>query len=280
MSSCIPIWRMAVNFCNKHIVIVGSSKGIGRAIALELAHKGANLTLIARQEPALKALIYEINNINPFLKPKFFIADVSLWSEVEVLFNKIKKSGKKIDGLINNVGFAQPGYFHEIQMSEFERSVQVNYMSALYCCYASYPNLQKGGFITFTSSVAGFMGVFGYSSYAGPKFALLGLAETLVQELEHQDIHISVLFPPDTNTPGFERENITKPYETKKLSKGAKVMSPENVAKRFIKNLSKGKFIITCNLESKLFFRLHGLFPSLVKIIMTLMIRSYRKNKK
>ena len=266
-------------FHKKHIVITGASQGIGRAIALELAHRGSHLILVARKEAPLKKLVCDIREINSSLNPEIFMADVSSWQEVNVLFSKIITSNQQLDGLINNVGIAQPGYFHEIPINQFEIGMQVNYMSAVYCCRAILPNLREGGFIGFTSSVVGFMGVFGYSAYAGPKFALIGLAETLKQELAHQKINISVLCPPDTETPGFASENATKPYETKKLSEGAKLMSSKKVAKKFIKKLSRGTFLITCNFESTFLFRLHCLLPSLLRKIMNSMIRSYQKKK-
>lgn len=123
------------------------------------------------------------------------------------------------------------------------------------------------------------MGVFGYSSYAGPKFALIGLAETLRQEMLARKIQVSVLCPPDTETPGYATENETKPYETASLSESAKLMSADAVAAKFIKGVGKGKFIITCNFESGMLYRLHGIWPSLVFSIMTGMIKKAQKKK-
>lgn len=69
---------------------------------------------------------------------------------------------------------------------------------------------QRGGYIVNVSSVLGFMGVFGYSDYCPSKFAILGLSEVLKSELKRYGIGISVLCPPDTDTPGFQVENQTK----------------------------------------------------------------------
>ena len=246
---------------------------------MELAQKEAHLILISRNQRSLEKLADEIITQNPRSDPEIFPADVSLLKEVKNIFTKITRSKRKLDGLIHNVGSSYPGYFEKMPIQIFEDSVRINYMSSVYCARTAYPHLNEGGFISFTSSVVGFMGVFGYSSYAGPKFALLGLAETLSQELAHRKIRVSVLCPPDTETPGFKNENKTKPIETKKLSEGAKLMKPQEVAKKFVKKLAKGKFLITCNFESALFFRLHSIFPNLTRKIMTLMIRSYQKKK-
>ena len=271
---------MAINFSNKNILIVGASLGIGRCIALELARKGANLILVARKKNPLQKLADEIHKINPKVNSTIFIADASSWNEVQSLFVKVAKLDKKIDGLISNVGFSNSGYFHEIPIKTFETDVRVNYLSAVYCARASYPYLNKGAFMSFTSSVAGLVGVFGFSPYSGPKFALQGLAETLAQELDHLKIKISVLCPPNTDTVGFQYRSETKPYETKQISSTAKLMTPERVAQVFLNKLSKGKFMITCNLESTFIYRMRNIFPSLVRKIMLLMVRSAQKKKK
>jgi 3-dehydrosphinganine reductase len=94
--------------------------------------------------------------------------------------------------------------------------------------------------------------VFGLSSYTGPKFALVGLAVTLRQELGPRGIHVSVLCPADTDTPGYLAERAAQLPETKYLSAGA-LLKPETVAARFLTKLAQKKFLITVNLESAIF---------------------------
>ena len=263
-------------FKEKNIIITGASQGIGKAISLELARQGANLYLISRNQTKLENLRKELLAFNK--KPHIFPADVSSYEDIKKTFDKIGKLTGKIDGLINNAGHSYPEYFKAIPIKEFDKSVRVNYLGSVYCTWLAYPYLSNGAFVSFTSSVAGFMGVFGYSSYAGPKFALFGLAETLAQELAHKKVNVSVLCPPDTETPGFETENKTKPYETKKISEGGSLMKPEKVAQIFVKRLQKGKFLITCNFESALYFRLHGILPGLVRLVMKMLVKVHSRS--
>ena len=197
--------------------------------------------------------------------------------QIEVAAKKIKSIMPSIDGLINNAGYARPGYFHELPIDEFEKAITVDYLGAVRLTRLLVNCIATGGLISVTSSVVGYMGVFGYSSYAGAKFALVGFAETLRQELAERKIQISVLCPPDTQTPGYEEENKTKPKETLALSAGAKLMTADAVAKTFIRGVSKGKFIITCNFESAMLYRLHGILPSLVYRIMMSMVNKSKK---
>jgi short-subunit dehydrogenase len=110
----------------------------------------------------------------------------------------------------------------------------------------------SGGFIINTSSIAGFLGVFGYADYSISKFGIIGLSEVLRSELETMNIKVAVLCPPDTDTPGYLEENKTKPAETVAISANSKLISAEIVAKRTLKELEKGRFILLVNAETKL----------------------------
>jgi len=271
---------MAHQFTTGTYVISGASRGIGRAIALRLAQRGANLVLIARDKKALALAQAECKKENPSGRIEIFSCDLSDRKAVEATGAAIRKKYPVLAGIINNAGYARPGYFHELPAEEFDRAVKTDYLGAVHLTRGLYALVQSGGLISFTSSVVGYMGVFGYSSYAGPKFALVGFAETLRQELDERGIQVSVLCPPDTETPGYREENKTKPMETQALSESAKLMTAEAVAARFIKGVEKGKFMITCNFESAMLYRLHGIAPSLVFRIMMGMIRKAQKKSK
>jgi len=91
------------------------------------------------------------------------------------------------------------------------------------------------------------------------KFGVFGFSESLRSELKPAGVSVQVLCPPDTDTPGFEAENKTKPIETHALSEGAKLMSAEKVAKGLLKEIGGKKFIILSNRPSKIFYALRRL---------------------
>jgi len=103
---------------------------------------------------------------------------------------------------------------------------------------------EKKGYITITSSILGFMPAMGYATYVPTKFALFGLAEILRHELLPYNIKVSILFPTDTDTPGFAEENKLKPEECKIISETGKVMKPEELAKEFIDGILNERFEI------------------------------------
>ncbi len=259
-------------FKARNILVTGGSKGIGRAIAEELAHRGANVFLVARGQVSLEEAAAAMRASNPGVRVESFACDVADYAQVEAAVAKMCEAFGGIDGVVNNAGLSIPRYFDDIPPSEFEHTMRVNYLGSVYPTKVALPHLRSGAFIAFTSSVAGFLGAFGFTSYAPTKFAQMGFAESLQQELAPRGIRIAVLCPPDTQTPGFDIENTTKPYETKFLSGAAKLMPADEVARRFLDGVSRGKFIITCNAESAALYRLKGIAPGLSRYIMNRLI--------
>jgi short-subunit dehydrogenase len=137
----------------------------------------------------------------------------------------------------------------------------------------------KGGKIVNTSSIGGFVGVFGYADYSASKFAIVGFSEVLKQELARYNIKIQVLCPPDTETPGFETENKTKPEETKKISETAKLLQPEEVARQAIKGIESDGFFIIPGFDGKLTHFMKRHFPFVVNSVMEGAIKKVQKGK-
>jgi 3-dehydrosphinganine reductase len=260
-------------FAQKSIIVTGASKGIGREISKELARQGARLSLVARTSEDLITLQNELRTLYPRVEVEIFPTDVTHFQAVQELVQKCIAAYGTIDGIISNAGYAYPQYFEETPLEEFQKQVQVNFFGAVHLVKTALPYLKKGSFISFTSSVLGYMGCYGYSSYSPTKYALIGFAECLRQELTPRGIQVSVLCPPDTLTPGYARENLTKPQETLELSKNISAMKPEDVAMKFIQRLGKGDFLINCNFESQLMYRLKMLMPEAFQKISLWMLK-------
>ena len=127
--------------------------------------------------------------------------------------------------------------------------------------------------------MAGLIGVFGYTDYSASKFAIIGFSEALRSELKQYGITVSVLCPPDTDTPGLDEENKTKPEETKAISASAGLMQPDEVARALIKGMQKEKFLIIPGLDGKSTFMAKRLFPRLVEFIMDRQIKKVQQKK-
>jgi 3-dehydrosphinganine reductase len=136
---------------------------------------------------------------------------------------------------------------------------------------------QKHGSIANVSSVVGYMGVFGYSAYAPAKFAVVGFSECLRQELLPHNIGVSVIYPPDTDTPQWHEENKSKPQETRVLSGTIKVMPAERVAIALLKGISRRTFTIIPGVMNKFTYFMNRHFPGIVWMIVSGDLRKYWK---
>ncbi len=266
---------------NKLIFIAGGSTGIGLATAKEFAQQGNDIVIFARTVSKLESAVADISlslnmtnqNIN------FYAVDASDINDVKTVFVKaITKNGTP-DILINCVGIAQPDYFENISFDSFDKVMKSNLYSVWNVCSVVVPFMKKnGGHIVNTSSIAGFVGVFGYTNYCMTKFGIIGFSEALKQELKIYNINVSVVCPPDTDTPGLAEEEKTKPAETKAISGSAKLVQPELVAQAILQGIKKNKFMIIPGFDGKMTLLLKHFFPGLVEWFMNRSIQKASKN--
>ena len=145
--------------------------------------------------------------------------------------------------------------------------------------FLPYFKRQKHGHIANVSSVVGYMGVFGYAAYAPAKFAVVGFSECLRQELIPYNIGVSVIYPPDTDTPQWHEENKIKPQETRVLSGNIKVMAPEKVAYSLLKGISRSVFSIVPGVMNKVTYFMNRHVPGIVWMIVSGDLRKYWKKQ-
>lgn len=248
---------------NQHTIITGGSSGIGKATAQLLASRGANVSIIARDRTKLESAKAEIEQccIRSSQRVLALSADVSDRHQAEQAINSAIEQLGTPDLLMTCAGIAHPGYFQEILIEIFERTMAVNYFGSLYCIRAALPAMEqrKQGQIVMISSGAGLIGIYGYTPYCPSKFALRGLAESLRGELKRSGIGVSIVYPPDTDTPQLAEENKTKPAETKAITATAKVWSADAVAKTILQGIDKRSFTITPGQEMTVLARFHSL---------------------
>ena len=252
----------------KHAMITGGSSGIGKATAKLLAMNGTDISIIARNADKLERAIQEIKNVALTSQQQIssFVADVSQPSDITQAIEQAIASQGTPDLLITSAGIAIPGYFDDISLDVFEQTMRVNYFGSLYAIKAVLPAMQaaKKGHIVLISSGAGLIGLYGYSAYSPSKFALRGLAESLRGELKPQGINISIVYPPDTDTPQLAAENKSKPPETKAITATANTWSAEGVAKEIIQGIQKHQFAIAPGWEMTILNRFHSVIAPLL----------------
>ncbi|MEO0925855.1 MAG: SDR family oxidoreductase [Cyanobacteria bacterium J06643_13] len=259
---------MTAKYSHQHAIITGGSSGIGKAVAKLLAQQGANLTLIARDRTKLEHAKQEIEavKVNSSQIVNFVTADVANRESVTWAIKQAIADLGTPRILITSAGMVHPGYFSEIPLDIFEKTMAVNYFGSLYSVKAVLPSMveQGQGQIVLVSSGAGLIGIYGYTSYCPSKFALRGLAESLRGELKPQGISVAVVYPPDTDTPQLAAENKIKPAETQQITATAKTWSATAVAQEIMRGMEKKQLAIAPGLELKILNRWHSLLSPLL----------------
>ncbi len=213
---------------------------------------GADVALVARDAQKLAAARDQLTATHPGSRVLTLSLDIANHKGAQSELDGLLRDLGGLDVLVNNAGSMTLGLFSEITLERHAAAMEANYTGHLTMTHLLLPAIKesKQGRIVFVSSVAGFLGIYGYSAYSPAKFAMTGLAECLRQELKDSGVTVSVAFPPDTETPMLTYEKDHGLAETKALAGKVKPKSADFVAGRIVSGAMAGKFEIFFELES------------------------------
>ncbi|KRD61921.1 3-ketoacyl-ACP reductase [Flavobacterium sp. Root935] len=225
---------------NKNALITGAGKGIGKAVAIALAKEGVNLILVSRTKSDIDQLAEETAKLG--VKTLALSADVSDINSINTAVEKAIAEFKSIDILINSAGIASFGKFLELEPQAWERIIQVNLMGTYYTTRAVIPNMieRQTGDIINISSTAGLNGNALTSAYSASKFAVLGLTDSLMQEMRKHNIRVTALTPSTVATDMAKDLNLTD-------GNPEKVMQSEDMADLIIAQLKLNRRVFIKN---------------------------------
>ncbi len=191
-------------------LVTGGSRGIGRAIALELARRGADVALTYKaSEAAAEEVAAAIRAMGRRALP--LRADVADAAAVDQAFAAVEASLGELDALVNNAGISRSKLIMQAREEDFREHLETNLLGAWLCCKKAAIRMMKRrrGRILSVSSVAAFRGLAGTSAYAGSKAGLIGLTHALAREVGGYGVTVNAI------APGFVETDMIKDLPAK-----------------------------------------------------------------
>lgn len=246
---------------DKVAIVTGGSSGIGKALAISFAKRGAKVVITGRNEERLQEVAVELDGLNAAnlcLK-----LDVASASDNKFLIDETIKTFGQIDILVNNAGISMRALFEEIELDVFQRVMDINFYGALYATKYALPHVLKSkGSIVGVSSINGYRGTPARTAYTASKYAMNGFFESLRTEVMHRGVHVLLACP------GFTGTNIRNAALTADgTSQGesprneGNMMTAEEVAEGIIKAIKKRKRDVVFTTQGKLAVFLNKIIP-------------------
>lgn len=229
----------------QHAVITGGSSGLGEAVAGELLDRGLSVTLVARREAPLEEAAQRLSAGRRGARITTATADVADPASTEALFDDLTGRGLAPDVLVNSAGILREGYFAQLPASDFTDVMNINFHGTVHAIRAALPGLiERRGRIVNVASVAGLMGVFGYTPYAAAKHALVGFTESLRYEIEPKGVRVHLVCPGEFASPMVEALEADRTPENRAHTLSIPRRSTAAVARDLVRGLERDRGVI------------------------------------
>ena len=229
----------AVRWGGKTALVTGASSGIGRAVALDLARRGARVFVTARREDVLKLLVEEMGG-----DPHRAIAcDVGDLRQVREVAEVVAEHVDHLDMLVNNAGVRSAGPLSSATSEDMEAVIRTNLLGPMFCTRELLPLLQAAPatlrmpVVANVASIAGRVAIPRSADYTASKFGLVGMTESLWHDLTARGIKVMMVNPGPVDTEGFPMAKV-------KAVPGLAwtVMEPARVARAIVRGIERGTF--------------------------------------
>lgn len=216
-----------MDLSGKNAVVTGSSRGIGKAIALKLASLGANIAVVyAGNAEKANETVAEIEALG--VKAKAYICNVADFEEVKALVADIIAEFGGIDILVNNAGIIRDGLVLSMKEEDFDRVIDVNLKGTFNMIKNTYQHFMKKrrGRIINISSIVGINGNAGQANYASAKAGIIGLTKSVAKELAARNVTVNAIAPGYIETdmtnsmPEKAREAVMSSIPMKRVGQG------------------------------------------------------------
>lgn len=235
-------------------LITGPSRGIGRALASELARRGATLGLASRSAAELEVLARELPGEHHVLP-----CDVGDAAQVQGAVETLIDRAGGLDLVVANAGIAKYGPFHAQSLEDVEAMTRINWLGTLYTVHAALPHLlgRAEGHIVIISSAAGWRAFPWAAGYGASKAAQRAFGEGLWHELSGSGVELTTVFPGEVQSSLHDDQAMSPDWQ--ELEDRAPV---EGLVAAIIKGVEAGDRHVFWPRNTRLLAALHGLSPT------------------
>ena len=255
------------SFEDKVVVVTGAASGIGQATAIAFAERGAKLFLCDVDHPRLAGTVQAVSRTGGEVHS--FHVDVSNRDAMRAFAASVHERVPSVDVLINNAGVGLGGGFLDTTLDDWEWILSINLLGVVHGCHFFVPNMvraARGGHVVNLASAAGLMAPPDLAAYSATKYAVVGLSESLREELREHGIWVTTICPGVINTPitrssrlrgsrAGSRERIIQLYQERGYG-------PEKVADAILDAVTHRRGIVPVTPEAWLLYLLKRAVPN------------------
>lgn len=228
----------------KTALVTGASRGIGRAIAIELAREGARVAVNYQNNEAKAQEV--VDEIAKFGGSAMLVkANQADPHEARDMVNRVAAEFKHLDILVNNAGITRDAMIRKLSDENWAEVIQTNLNGCFYCLSAAIPIMtdQSYGRIINISSMNGQVGAMGQANYSASKGGIIALTRTAAVELARSGITVNTVSPGYTETDMFARVPVEIQAQIKAKIPLGRFAQPEEIAKAVIFLAAEGDYI-------------------------------------
>ncbi len=246
------------------VYITGGMSGLGRALAGVYLERGADVAVFDLVVEAEVVAALEGHKRETAQKLQAFQADVSDFEALERAVDEAATALGDPDLAINCAGLQRAAPFQELSVADFEQVVLVNVCGSRNFAAAVLPRMSRGSRLALVASMAGFVANYSYAGYCASKFGVVGLGKVLRLEYKPKGIDVSIICPPEVDTPMVTAEMENMHPASRKLKDLAGSLSLEEAIDGIMSGLDAGREVIIPGFKAKLTYYVGRYVPDFI----------------
>lgn len=263
-------------FKDKIVIITGGASGIGSALGLALARRGADVVLADINESLLIKTADGIKDAG--YRVQRAVVDVSVFEQVQKMVDDVVARHGRIDYLFNNAGIVVAGEARDYSYEDWKKVIDVNLYGVVNGVVAVYPVMVKQGFghIVNTSSLAGLVPTVAEVSYTTSKYGIVGLSNALRLEGADLGVKVSAVCPGLIDTPILKTMKVVRLDRQKMYDMLPRKMLPRECAALILRGVARNKATIVVTFTAKFAWFLQRLSPAIMAFLWRRSLKNMR----